>query len=283
MPLGDRPDYTIQRMQRANGAARVTFGPRGLADLYQRTPCRLLFPRVQPEEPPCAVMVTTTGGLTGGDVVTFDVGVEAQSRATITAQAAEKIYKASDERPVDMQVNLQVGEGGWLEWLPQESILFDRARLHRRTTAHLHPTGRLLACEMVFFGRTAHGEAFATGLLHDSWRLYVGAQLKWADALHLQDDIPTTLADPFAFNGARAMATVIYAGPDAASFRAEARGLLEQVTGVTAGVTLVQGVLLARFVGGDAAKLRASVVQYLEQMRALAGGLPARLPRLWYT
>jgi urease accessory protein len=275
--------FLAGRMQRANGAARLEFGPRGLVDLYQRTPCRFIFPRVESGEPPCAVMVTTTGGLTGGDQVRFDIVVQDGARGTVTSQAAEKIYRAATVDAVDVQVTLQAAAGAWLEWLPQESILFDRARLIRRTVAHLHPTARLLACEMVYFGRTAHGEAFRTGLLHDSWRLTVADRLVWADALHLDDDIPGTLADPFAFGGARAVATVIYAGPDSAELRSAARALLGSDDTVRAGVTLVQGVLLARFVAPDAAQLRATVVRYLEQMRALAGGLPAQLPRLWYT
>ncbi|HYD98575.1 MAG TPA: urease accessory protein UreD, partial [Alphaproteobacteria bacterium] len=162
------------RHQRVDGAARLAYARRGgvsaLADLYQRAPCRLLFPDAGPDEPPQAVLLTTSGGLTGGDRLAVAVEVAASAAATVTAQAAEKLYRAGeDDCAVD--IALTVGPGAWAEWLMQETILFDGARLRRRTAADIAPGGRLLAVESVVFGRAAMGEDFRRGLLHDSWRV----------------------------------------------------------------------------------------------------------------
>src|SRR5215469_14189595 len=164
-------------LQRGDGAVMVAFARRGnasvLADLYQRTPCRVLFPQAPDGEPPTAVLLTTSGGLTGGDRVSIVAEVGAGAAATVTSQAAEKIYRSLGPAAA-VRVELKVEEGGWLEYLPQETILFDGARLERRTSASVAPGGRLLACETLVFGRFAYGETFTRGLLHDGWRVTSG-------------------------------------------------------------------------------------------------------------
>src|SRR6266702_3535063 len=131
------------RLQRASGESRVSFAVREgrtrLADLYQRDPCRVLFPEPELGEPP---------------------------------QAAEKIYRAAKGGGhCTMDIAVTVGEGATLDWLPQETIVFEGARLKRRTVADVEPGGALLACEMVVLGRAASGERFVSGLLLDSWSL----------------------------------------------------------------------------------------------------------------
>jgi urease accessory protein len=177
--------------QRVDGEARIAFrrnaaGRTTLADLYQRAPCRVMFPDTEPDEPLQSVLLTTSGGLTGGDRTNVAVTIEAGARATLTSQAAEKIYRAlpatGDAR---VQVEMQVGPAAWAEWLAQETIVFEGSRLRRSFAADVAPSGRLLAVESIVFGRTAMGEQFDTGLLHDAWRISRSGKLIWADALHL--------------------------------------------------------------------------------------------------
>ena len=85
--------------QRVDGEARIAFRRRAdgviaLSDLYQRAPCRVLFPTTEAGEPLQAVLLTTSGGLTGGDRTRVSVSVETSARVTVTTQAAEKIYRA---------------------------------------------------------------------------------------------------------------------------------------------------------------------------------------------
>src|SRR4051812_17746226 len=149
------------RLQRADGAACLRFARRGpssaLADLYQRAPCRVLFPHPPAHEPPQAVLVTTTGGLTGGDRLRIDVAVDAGAAATVTTQAAEKLYRSIDG-DAEIDISISVQRGGWAEWLMQETILFDGARLRRRTELDVATGARLLAVESLVFGRSAMGE-----------------------------------------------------------------------------------------------------------------------------
>ncbi len=280
-------DAVARQHQRADGAARIEFkiGPDGrtvLGDLYQRAPCRVLFPSVESEEPTQAVLLTTSGGLTGGDRTAVEIEIGRGARATVTTQAAEKLYRALPEDPETMiQVGMAVAAGGWAEWLAQETIVFEGARLRREFHAAVAPTARLLATETLVLGRTAMGERFETGSIHDTWQIRRGGRLVWADALHLEGDIAGVLAAPFGFGTAVACANVVYVGEDAAAQLAGVRELLGKCR-VPAAATTFDGVLLTRLLCDDAAALRAAVMALVAGIRQLAAALPPRLPRVWY-
>ncbi|MEK7244854.1 MAG: urease accessory protein UreD, partial [Pseudomonadota bacterium] len=181
------------------GAAEVTFVRKGgatrLLHLYQHDPLRVLFPT--PEDPaiPVAVLVTTSGGLVGGDRLAIAATVGDGAAAIVTGQAAEKVYRSiGPDCRVD--VDLTVGAGAWMEWLPHETILFEGARLRRRIVADVAPRGRLMAAELLVFGRTARGERLTHGLARDAWQIRRQGRLVWADALHLDGDLASALADP---------------------------------------------------------------------------------------
>ena len=177
-----------------------------LTDLYQRDPCRVLFPRSEPGEPPQAVLLTTSGGVTDGDALKMAIEVGPGAAAVATTQAAEKIYRAAKGGGhCTIDVAVRVGEGATLDWLPQETIVFEGARLKRRTVAEVEPGGSLLACEMVVLGRAASGERFTGGLLLDAWSVRRTGRLVWTDTLRVEGETPTGAG----FGAANALATVI--------------------------------------------------------------------------
>src|SRR5437762_6446132 len=216
------------RLQRASGESRVSFAVRDgktrLADLYQRDPCRVLFPEPELGEPPQAVLVTTSGGVTDGDSLTMSIKVEAGAAALATTQAAEKIYRAAKGGGhCAVDITVAVGEGAALDWLPQETIVFEGARLKRRTVADIAPGGSLLACEMVVLGRAASGERFTAGLLLDSWSVRRAGKLVWTDTLRVEGETPAGAG----FGTANALATVIGVWDEAQAPFEKARALLE--------------------------------------------------------
>src|SRR5260370_6340149 len=203
------------RLQRASGECRVAFdlrdGQTRLGDLYQRDPCRVLFPKPEPGEPPQAVLLTTSGGVTDGDALKMAIEIGPGATAVATTQAAEKIYRAAKGGGhCAIDVAVRVGEGATLDWLPQETIVFQGARLKRRTVADVEPGGTLLACEIVVLRRAASGERFVSGLLLDSWS--VRRPPRSQTARLARTDPPSTEAPPPAgagFGAANALATVI--------------------------------------------------------------------------
>lgn len=265
--------------ERGDGAAEIVFGPTGLTRLYQKTPCRVLFPLPEPGDLPVAALLTTSGGLTGGDRLRVSVGTTGGARAIAATVAAEKVYRSLGP-DANVNVLLTVEAGGWLEWLPQETILFDGARLVRTVDAELAPGARLLAVETLVFGRTARGERFRRGKLLDRWRVRVDGRLVWADTLQLEGAIGARLDAAAAFAGAVGFSTAVYVGEDAAEHLPLARALAEAADG-QGGATLVNGVLLARFLSCDAQTLRRGLTRYLGGLRQAAAGLPPTLPRLW--
>ncbi len=103
------------------GTATLTFnakhGHTALGELYQSDPLRVLFPDSGAGEPLTGVLVTTSGGLVGGDRLNIDIDGEAGTAARVMAQAAEKIYRSNGADSV-IDIRLRVGPGGWLEGVP---------------------------------------------------------------------------------------------------------------------------------------------------------------------
>ena len=270
---------------RVHGRAEVAFdcrdGETRLASLYQHDPMRVVFPTPPEGDIPTAVLVTTSGGLVGGDRLDVSIAANAGARAMASAQAAEKVYRSAgaDSRIV---MELKAGPDSWLEWLPQETIVFQNGRLHRDTLVECDASARVLAGEMLVLGRSAMGERVSAGAVRDSWRVRRDGRLVWADGLRLTGDVDRTVRGKACLDGAVACATLVYVAGDAAEMRDVCRAALDGAESVRAACTLVNGVLIARWLGSDALALRHSFAHCWAAMRHAAGGLPARLPRLWH-
>lgn len=270
-----------------DGAAAIDFTVNGdgrtrLARLYQRAPLRVLFPVPGAGDPPVAVLLTTSGGLAGGDRLSLDVGIGAGAAAVVSTQAAERVYRSLGD-DAEVTIHLQVGAGGALDWLPQETILFDHARLRRRLTVDLAAGARLLAGEIIVFGRSAHQERLTAGFLHDGWHVRRAGRLVWADALRLKGDLAAVIEAPAALGCAAAVATLIDAD-DAAPQRLEAarrEAAAFDWPGVRSSVTVIGGLLLARWLGNDARLVRAAFMRTCRAWRERAVGRPVAMPRVW--
>lgn len=274
-------------LARADGAAELGLverdGVTRIGHLYQHDPCRVLFPRAAPAAPLEAVFVTVSGGIAGGDRLRFAVEAGARTRVSATTQAAEKIYRSTGAVS-RIDIALGAGPGAALEWMPQETILFDGARLRRTTVVDLAADARLIAAEIVVFGRIARGERFARGLLHDAWRVRRDGRLVWADALRLDGDVAAVVDRPASFGSAAALATVIYAGPDAAAHLEAARAMLAAAEGgLRTGASCIGEVLVARMFGPRPQDVRRCHAAFWSAFRAAALGFPAALPRIWTT
>ena len=124
------------QMQRSHGEAAVAYAGARLTGLRQKGSAKALLPRVRGV--PEVVFLNTSGGLTSGDTLSYALDLAEGARAVATTQAAERAYRA-DHGPARVSVTHRVGAGGWLDWLPQETILFDRSDLDRRTILTLRP------------------------------------------------------------------------------------------------------------------------------------------------
>lgn len=244
----------------------------------------MLFPAPETDDVELAVLVTTSGGLVAGDSLQIDIEVEQGVAAHLTAAAAEKIYRSTGATTAITQ-QLRVGDAAWLEYLPPETILFDGARLRRNTRIDLAPRSGFLWGGILVFGRQARGERLTHGLVNERWEVWREGALIWGDALHLDGDIAATLADPACFAGA-ACATLMLASPtgDLGAFLDAARAVQARSAGpgLQSGATVVNGLLIARWLAADALSLRRAFADLACHLREAAMGLPPRLPRLWH-
>lgn len=270
---GVRPGYAALAVKKEDGVTR-------LADLAQAAPLRFLFPHVAAEEPLTAVLANTSGGVVGGDTNQIRVTAMPGARVLAMGQAAEKIYRSAGETAV-MEIELAAERDSWLEWLPQETILFEGSKLARRTKLDLAESARTLTGEILVFGRQAHGETLTTGLVRDIVEVTKDGRIAWTDVLHLEGDLRAPLDNATAFAGARASALLLLHAPDLIAHR-DALRALEPPEGVRFGATVVSGLLVARWLAWDTLAMRRHYAAAWTLLRAAAGGLPARLPALWH-
>lgn len=272
--------------QQVHGHAVISFARRDGADrlthLSHHDPLRVLFPAPARGDIPLAALVNSSGGMVAGDRLDIAFSVGAGARGMALGAAAEKIYR-SPAAACEIAVTLEAGAGAWLEWVPQETILFEGARFRRCNRVKLAADARLLAGEMLIFGRAAHGENLTTGAIEDRWELYRDDRLVWADILRMEGDLTRPLQGRAGLAGARACATLIYAGSDAADMLVVARDLLPQSDdGFRVAASVVNGVLVLRWLGFAPERLRVAYGAFWGALRARLAGLPAALPRLWY-
>jgi urease accessory protein len=218
-----------------------------------------------------AVIVNTAGGMAGGD--RFGIALSVGEGAILAAgtAAAEKIYRSTGAS-TELTLRLDVGAGARLSWLPQETILFDHARLSRRIDIDLAEDASLVMAEAAVFGRAAMGETMEQGLLADRWRLRRGGRLVFADGVRLDGAIADKLNLRAVAAGGIAIATVLVA-PGSEQAVAAVRALEAQFAGEV-GISAWNGIAVARFCAADSAALRHDIVAVL----AALGQSP---PRLW--
>lgn len=231
---------------------------------------RVRFPNVTADALE-AVVVNTGGGMTGGDHFTINIDVGKDARLVAGTTAAEKIYRSTGPDSV-MEVSLSVADSARLAWLPQETILFDQARLSRHVDIDLAEGASLIMAEAVVFGRAAMGEAVTEGLFADRWRLRRGGKLVYADTLRLDGAIAEKLGNRAAANGSIALATVLIA-PGGEAQLAAVRALSEQFVGEV-GISAWNGIAIARLCAEDGAALRRDLI-------AVLAALGTAVPRLW--
>ncbi|MHA7775679.1 urease accessory protein UreD [Roseibium sp. M-1] len=266
-------------MQRVDGAARVRFALSGgttrLADLYQRGSAKIRLPRVY-DTPATAVLINTAGGLTGGDRLDYDVAADAGTHAIVTSQTAERAYR-SISGSAKVTGRFAAGAGATVEWLPQETILFEASGLRRSLQAELEGDARMMMVESVLIGRKAMGETVRSVFFRDSWRLRRDGRLVFADDIRLDGDPARALSGSATASGALAFATFADCALDAGDRIDLARRLVADLPdgSATAAASAWNGLLVARFVAPDGRALRTALTQFLTGYRA------APLPRVW--
>ena len=220
----------------------------------------MLFPTPAVGDPPLAVLLTTSGGLVGGDRLDIDIRLAEGAAAHVTASAAEKVYRsigANDGDPPVAVRSLRVPR--WSFCRSKRSCSKARACGAKRPWSLVEMPG-FSAVIFVVFGRARAAKRFTRGFLREVWQVRREGNLVWGDAVHLEDDIAQIIDHPACFDGAAAFATLILApsGRDPRSFLTVPRAIQSTgaAEGLRSGVTAIAGLVVARWLAADATALR---------------------------
>lgn len=273
-------------LQRSRGVGRLRVSanrtnlnnPPQIRTLYQEGCAKIRLPKSYGLTAE-AIMINSSGGMTGGDILDWEFVAETNSNLTITSQACERIYKSNGGAAL-MNISLQAGEGASIYWLPQETILFDQGALNRKLDVNLAKGAKALILESIIFGRKAMGEVVRTGALHDRWRVRVGGKLVHAEDFIISGNIDDQLNSPAFTNGNIAMATLLSISPKAELQLDVAR----KIIGNNGGASFWQigdsdcktGKLLARIIATDSYELRKILVPLITLLNE-----GDDLPKVW--
>lgn len=262
---------------RARGGAAVRFALRNgstvAVDYREADGYKLRFPRT-PARRPEAVVINTGGGVAGGDTVELSAALEDAASAAITTPAAERVYGAADLAAAVIEVKLSLGDGASLAWLPQETILFNGARLQRQISVDMAGSARLVLLETLVFGRQAMGEALSCGAVIDRWTIRRNGELVLTEAVRLEGDMAGTLQTPASAGGARVVSTLLYVAPDATDLLQPVRTALADHEPIAA-ASAWNGLLVVRVVAHDSETVRGI---HTRLVPLLSGHPP---PRVW--
>lgn len=285
LPPGACDGKPLPRFQRAVGKVDITFARKNggsvLQRLRQQGAAKCKFPRIWSAQPE-AVLLNTAGGVTGGDRFSQTCTVDAGASLTVTTQTAERIYRSvSGEGHISNM--LSVAAGGRLDWLPQETIVFDGGRLRRRLDVSMSEEATLWALEAYVLGRKAMGETVRAGFVSDQWRIRRGGRLVFAEAMRLSDAdgaFDTALSRRATARGADAFATLILCAPDAEDRLLTARRVLDECglggdAEAMAGASAWDGILCLRFLAPTGRVLRNALISVLSALRE------EPIPRVW--
>lgn len=281
-PISPVQDAAPPAFQRARGSARVSLAVGGgkarLDRLAQAGSAKAFLPRVKGA--PEIVFLNTSGGLTGGDRLEYRLDLGNGGRATGTTQTAERAYRArAGLVPAEMTVRLKVGQGARLDWLPQETILYDGAALTRHTEAHLEGDASLLLCEALVLGRAAMGERVAQLNLFDRRAIWRDGVPVLVDAVGLGNE--ALAPAPAGLGAARAVALLALVAPGAEDAVGAVRPLLAQ-PGVRAAASGWNGRCIVRLMAEDGWPLRVALARLIRHFRAREGeSVSGELPRVW--
>lgn len=265
-----------QQMQRSRGRALVSFrlrnGQTRLLDLQQSGSAKAMLPRVAGAVPE-VVFLNTSGGLTGGDTLSYTIDVAAGGQVCATTQTAERGY-ASLGAAARVEVKATVGAAGRLDWMPQETLLYEHAHLARRTEIELAADATCVLAEAVILGRHAMGEAPQQAQLNDFRMVRRSGRPVWAETFVVNQAVLATASMPALLGTARAFAVVALIAPGAADAVTAVRAILNE-PGSTAAASGWDGKCVVRILARDSWPLKRQLARVIAVLTGTG------LPRVW--
>ena len=231
-----------------------------------------------------AILLHPPSGIAGGDHLAISAEVGGGAHAQLTTPGAGKWYRSGGAE-ASQTIGFTVGEGAMLEWLPQETIVFDGARARMETRVALAADSRYLGWDILCFGRAAAGERFQKGRFDLFFRVDRSNRPIWLERGGF-DGNDAMLSSPAGWAGATVCGTLLCAFPELPQ---QAAALLEAcrkvvpTDGANHGVSALPGMLVARYLGDSSEAARLWFAELWAILRPVCCGRPAVTPRIWHT
>jgi len=216
------------------------------------------------------------GGVVAGDRLTIVAVAERGSHALITTPAAGKFYRSEGDS-ASQSVTMTIEENAVLEWLPQETIIYEGARLTSETTIKIDTGSRFIAWEVIVLGRPASGEGFELGEVLLNWRILLEDEPIYLERLRLD-------AQAFAARwglSRHSSCGILFAYPASAEVLEIVRNMIGDAPG--RGVTCIDDLLICRALDHRADNLRDFFNEVWTAIREATVGRKACMPRIWAT
>ena len=264
---------------------RLAYQRRGartvLAERAHRGPLVVQRPLYPEGETVChTILVHPPAGIAGGDRLALTLEIGAQAHVLLTTPGAGKWYRSAGAHGELVQ-RIRVAEGGVCEFLPQESIVFDGALGTLATEVELAGSAVFIGAEMLCLGRTGAGERFMRGELALRTRISRDGRPLWLERGVLEGG-SAVLEAGVGLDGAPVCATLLVAAPACDAGLLEAWRAIEPVAGRGA-VTLLPGLLVARWLGPACEPGRAWLARLWGAARPAVAGRAMQVPRIWNT
>lgn len=227
------------------------------------------------------IVVHPPGGIAGGDTLQVNAVLGPHSAALLTTPGAGKWYRTQG-LPARQTLEFTLAAGASLEWLPQETILFDGAVAQMQTRVQLSGDAAYTGWEILCFGRTASAQRFATGLLTQNTEVCADGKRLWAEQAQVAGDDPL-FASPVGLNGHAVCGTLLAAGREISGDVLAACREIPAGEGAIAGVTRLPRVLIARWLGDAGEDARRYFAALWKVIRPVMKGCAAVEPRIWST
>ncbi|WP_347986613.1 urease accessory protein UreD [Methylomonas sp. AM2-LC] len=230
-----------------------------------------------PEDKLCHVyLLHPPGGVVAGDRLNIAINVDENAQVLITTPAAGKFYR-SVGKTATQTVSLTVAEQASLEWLPQETLLFEGAQLDSSCCINLGDNSTFIGWEVLILGRPAADEGFTQGFASLHWQIRRGGRLHYHERINLD-------AQAFTANWGlqnNASFGTLFACPVNSHQLSLVQDLIAEQPG--RGVTLLDDLLICRALDQRADKLRAFFEQVRDVLRTELIGQKSCNPRIWAT
>jgi urease accessory protein len=227
-----------------------------------------------------AIIVHPPGGIVGGDTLAIDIDAGAGAQAQITTPGAAKWYRSSGAC-ARSDTALRLGSRALLEWLPQETILFDGACASISLRVELAPDARFLGWEITCLGRTASNERFTRGRLRQSLDIFRDGALLFSERAAIGGG-SHALQSGAVLKGAPVFGTMVTAGA-AISDEVVAACRAVACDGGDGAVTRLPELLVARYRGDSPSAARTYFANLWRLLRPFVAGRDAVIPRIFST